>query len=72
MKEIKWALYTLYVMAYTSLIWACVIWNGIRAGVNDTPFGAMAATVLSAFNIILVVSYIKDHWNDPEMKENKG
>lgn len=71
MKEIKWMLYTLYVMAYTSLIWACVIWKGLRVGVNDVPFGALAATVLSAFNIILVVSYVKDHWDDPEIKEKE-
>lgn len=71
MKEIKWVLYTLYVAAYTSLIWASAIWAGIRVGVNDTPVGAGAAAVLSAFNIILVVCYIRDHWNDPEHVEDR-
>ena len=64
MKEIKWTLYTLYIILYTSLIWACFVFKGIPLGPNGIWVGAIFAVVITAVHIIVIAKYILEHWND--------
>ena len=64
MKEIKWILYTLYVAGYTSLVWATVIWDGIKVGPNNILLGAISLLVLTILNILAIVIYLHINWNE--------
>ena len=63
MKEIKWILYTLYVVGYTSLAWVTIIWNGIPIGPNDIVIGIIGLIFLTIINIVVITSYIYVNWN---------
>lgn len=64
MKEIKWTLYTLYVAGYTSLVWATVIWDGIKVGPNNILLGAISLTFLTVLNIVIIGSYLHINWDE--------
>jgi len=63
-KEIKWILYTLYIMFYTSLIWACFVFEGIPLGANGIWVGVILAAILTFVHIYFIIYYIVNHWND--------
>lgn len=63
-KEIKFIIYTIGVAAYTSLCWATCIFDGIQVGPNNVALGAIGLLGSTLAILILIVSYIKDHWDD--------
>jgi len=66
MKEIKWMLFVLYIVAYTSLIWATIIFKGIPIGPNNAWVGMIFSIGLTVFNICLIVNYLRKNWRQDD------
>lgn len=64
MKEVKWILYTLYVIGYTSLAWATIIWDGIKVGPNNVWLGLIGLVILTIFNFLVVGIYLCTNWDE--------
>ena len=65
MKEVKWMLYTVYVVLNTSLFWETYFLSGIRIGTFRV--GLIFPLLLIAFtlyDVIIIVYYLREHWDN--------
>ena len=61
MKEVKYILYTLAIAAYTSLIWATIIWDGIQIGPSSIAIGLMLSIGCTICFLVWIITYLKSH-----------
>ena len=66
MNVIKTVLWTFGVAAYTSFVWAVLIWNGfIRGAVSgDCPVGYLLLVPATAIMALCISIFVAKHWKD--------
>jgi len=62
MKEIKWALYTAYVIFYTSLAWFIFVGLSPKAD-QGFPILLIPLVLLTAVNLAFIIKYLAENWD---------